>query len=383
MLKNDQWSYWERVQFAHEIDFVIIGAGIVGYSAALELNRLHPNSKIVILERGNLPTGASSKNAGFACFGSASEIYDDIQEFGEEIVWETVNLRWKGLQALRTQIGDVNLNLKNNGSWDLFTSKEMEVFEQVRPSLDHFNKKLEEITGEKDVFSIDNSVQKRFGFEKITSSFKNRLEGQIDTGSMNQAFYQQVISKGIRVLFGCEVLSMEEESGNVVLNTTIGDFSSKKVAVCTNGFAKQLLDEDVQPARAQVLVTKPIENLKIEGTFHYQKGYYYFRNIDNRILFGGGRNLDLEAETTTEMVNSDKIMDSLKEILQTVILPSTPYEIDHSWAGIMGVGSTKKPIIKMISPSIACGIRLGGMGVAIGSLVGQDLAKLLSRNENS
>lgn len=153
--------------------------------------------------------------------------------------------------------------------------------------------------------------------------------------------------------------------------------------MCTNGFAKQLLEEDVQPARAQVLITKPIENLNIKGTFHYQKGYYYFRNIDDRILFGGGRNLDFEGETTTEMTTSANILDSLKEILSTVILPNTEYEIDRSWAGIMGVGSTKKPIIKMISPSVACGIRLGGMGVAIGSLVGQDLAQLIVKSKDS
>lgn len=379
MLKNKQWSYWERTQFMDKTDFVVVGAGIVGYSTALKLRDIHPFAKIVVLERGNLPSGASSKNAGFACFGSASEIFDDIQEFGEKVVWETVKLRWNGLQALRSQIGDDGLKLQNHGSWDLFTSKEMKTFDAVRPHLNHFNSCLKEITGESDVFSIDNSIQEHFGFNKITSSFKNRLEGQIDTGAMNQAFYQKIISKDIRVLFGCEVLSIEEGGSSVSLTTNIGEFSAKKAAICTNGFAKQLLNEDVHPARAQVLITKPIENLKIQGTFHYQKGYYYFRNIDNRILFGGGRNLDLEGETTTEMVNSDTILDSLKEILQTVILPSTSYEIDYSWAGIMGVGETKKPIIKNISPSIACGIRLGGMGIAIGSLVGQELAELISR----
>lgn len=383
MLKNDQWSYWERMQFMNEIDFIVIGAGIVGYSTAIGLRKLHPSSKIVILERGNLPSGASSKNAGFACFGSASEIYDDIQEFGEKIVWETVRLRWRGLQELRKQIGDDKLKLKINGSWDLFTSDEMETFNEVLPHLDHFNKSLEEITGERDVFSVDDSIQNDFGFENILSSFKNRLEGQIDTGSMNQAFYQKVISQDIRVLFGCEVTDIMDEGNSTLATTSIGNFSAKKVAVCTNGFAKQLLDEDVQPARAQVLITQPIENLNIKGTFHYQKGYYYFRNIDNRILFGGGRNLDIKGETTTEMVNTNHILDSLKEILSTVILPNTAYEIDHSWAGVMGVGNTKKPIIKSISPSVYCGIRLGGMGIAIGSLVGQDLAELISKNVDS
>jgi glycine/D-amino acid oxidase-like deaminating enzyme len=50
----------------------------------------------------------------------------------------------------------------------------------------------------------------------------------------------------------------------------------------------------LKPARAQVLITKPIDSLKIKGTFHMDRGYYYFRNIDNRVLIGGGRNLDLK-----------------------------------------------------------------------------------------
>ena len=84
----------------------------MGYSTALRLRAMHPTAKIIVLERGILPSGASSKNAGFACFGSASEIYDDIQTSGEDLVWETLEMRWKGLQALRNQIGDDALKLE-------------------------------------------------------------------------------------------------------------------------------------------------------------------------------------------------------------------------------------------------------------------------------
>ncbi len=380
MLKNDQWSYWERKTYLDGIDFLIIGAGIVGYSTALRLRELHPIAKIIILERGILPSGASSKNAGFSCFGSASEIYDDLQTADEKVVWETVEMRWKGLQELRRQIGDDALKLEVNGSWDLFTESERSTFDTVAPYLDQFNQRLYEITGERDVYSIDHAVQGRFGFQGIVASFHNRLEGQIDTGSMNLAFYRKAIAAKIDVLFGCEVKQISEHETHATLETAIGKFSAQKILVCTNGFAQQLINEDVQPARAQVLITQPISGLKVKGTFHYQKGYYYFRNIDGRILFGGGRNLAFEDETTTEMVNSAHIIDALKVLLGSVILPNTPFEIDHTWAGIMGVGASKKPIIKSISPSIYCGVRLGGMGVAIGSLVGQELAELVSQS---
>ena len=37
----------------------------------------------------------------------------------------------------------------------------------------------------------------------------------------------------------------------------------------------------------------------------------------------------------------------------------------------MGIGSEKKPIIKAVTKNVVCAVRMGGMGVAIGSLVGK------------
>jgi glycine/D-amino acid oxidase-like deaminating enzyme len=127
-----------------------------------------------------------------------------------------------------------------------------------------------------------------------------------------------------------------------------------------------------------VLITKPIKNLHIKGTFHLDKGYYYFRNIDDRILFGGGRNLDFKSEETTEFVQTTLIQNKLESILKHTILPTTPFEIECRWSGIMGVGNQKKAIVKQLSDHVFCGVRLGGMGIAIGSTIGNDLAQLIN-----
>ena len=60
------FSYWEQQSFT-SYDYVIIGSGIVGLSTAIELKEKFPGATVLILERGLLPTGASSRNAGFAC----------------------------------------------------------------------------------------------------------------------------------------------------------------------------------------------------------------------------------------------------------------------------------------------------------------------------
>ena len=71
-------------------------------------------------------------------------------------------------------------------------------------------------------------------------------------------------------------------------------------------------------------------------------------------------------------------MSELEQLFTTVILPGRKTKIEHRWAGIMGVGKTKAPIIKKIEPNVGIGVRMGGMGVAIGSLVGKDLAEMFS-----
>jgi hypothetical protein len=86
--------------------------------------------------------------------------------------------------------------------------------------------------------------------------------------------------------------------------------------------------------------------------------------------------LDVEGETNVELVLNEKIQSHLEELLRNVILPGSTFSIEHRWSGIMGVGHEKNPIIEKIHDRIAVGVRMGGMGVAIGTNVGRKLAEL-------
>ena len=189
---------------------------------------------------------------------------------------------------------------------------------------------------------------------------------------------KKVNKSGVIILNNISVESFIENSNKIDVKTNRLDFYTNNLLIATNGFASQLLNEKVKPARAQVLITKPIKNLPIKGTFHLEKGYYYFRNIDNRILFGGGRSLDFKTEETTNFGRTKIIQNELESILKETILPNTNFEIEHSWSGIMGVGNQKKAIVKQVDNNVFCGVRLGGMGIAIGNLIGKELANLVS-----
>ena len=116
------YSYWELKEWFTNIDFTIVGSGIVGLNCAITLKKNHPKAKILILEKGMLPQGASTKNAGFACFGSISEIIDDLNSHTEEEVFHLVQKRWEGLQLLRKNLGDTAIDFQQNKGFELCDS---------------------------------------------------------------------------------------------------------------------------------------------------------------------------------------------------------------------------------------------------------------------
>jgi glycine/D-amino acid oxidase-like deaminating enzyme len=373
MLSFNDLSFWEKSTYFNGNDFVIIGSGIVGLSTSIFLKNKFPHSKVLILERGYLPTGASTKNAGFACFGSPTELYDDLKTIPENKVWDTFEMRYEGLRTLFDLIDPKKIDYENCASWDLIENPNLDIPLEF---LDYLNENAKRITKNEQVYSEDNSIIERFRFSNIHSAYKNCLEGSLNTGKLIQELYKEAIASDVSVLFGIELLDHQITANNVVLETKYGEISSSNLIICTNGFAKKFIGDRVNPARAQVLITKPIPNLRINGSFHLDRGYYYFRNVGERILLGGGRNLDFKGETTEEVKTTQFIQNKLIELLQNTILTNHDFEIDYSWAGVMGVGSEKVPIIEKMNNRVAIGVRMGGMGVAIGSDVGKKLANL-------
>ena len=266
-------SYWELKNWFTNVDYTIVGSGIVGLHAALHLRERFPESKILILEKGMLPQGASTKNAGFACFGSISEIVDDLKSHSEEEVIQLIQKRWRGLQLLRKRLGDEAIDYKPYGGYELFLKEDESAYQESLQKLTFINEII------KPIFKTDVFLKEidRFNFRGIHEYIIfNPFEAQIDTGNMMQALLKEAISNNILILNQQAVTAFEENSNGVQVALGDFNFNTKKLLFTTNGFANQLITQEVKPARAQVLITEPIPNLDIKGTFHIDKGYYYF-----------------------------------------------------------------------------------------------------------
>lgn len=375
-------SFWEKNTIFSHIDVCIIGSGIVGLNAAIHLKSGDPELNVLVVDRGFLPYGASTRNAGFACFGSLTELLDDLSKESEEEVLKRVEMRYTGLQNLRALLGDLNIGYEPLGGYEVFTPSDDTSYTSCMDSMAHFNSLLKPVTGSSKTYTTAEYGIEKFGFEGVKHLIVNQFEGQIDTGKMMETLANRAASLGVKIINGLSIHALDTNERGVELVCSDGfSFNASRVLVANNGFASALLpDLSVQPARAQVLITKPIQNLKLRGSFHYEKGYYYFRNVGNRVLLGGGRNLDFKGETTTEFGTTEIIQNRLDEMLKNVILPKQNYEVDMRWSGIMGLGDSKSTIMKKVNGNIYCAVRMGGMGVAIGSVIGEQSARMVLKS---
>jgi|Laugrefbdmm110sn_1035136.scaffolds.fasta_scaffold03988_1 glycine/D-amino acid oxidase-like deaminating enzyme len=404
-------SVWEQSTYFAPKDLVIVGCGFVGLWTAYEAIHQNPKLQITILERGTIPSGASTRNAGFSCFGSVSELMSDIQLMGEAAMIETVKMRYDGLQRIQEVFKAKEIDYNQWGGYELFEGKKTIKDKKVKASKEASKGSSSHQSELYDISKLESDIAylnkilapalktpkkngkylpiytnaskdiQKLGFQGIDALAFNQLEGQLNSAKLVLALQKAVQAKGVQILFSTEVKKFKSHKKGVTITTNLeAPLETKQFLVCTNGFAKQLIPGlDVVPARGQVFVTEPIKNLKFKGCFHFDEGYYYFRNLGNRLLLGGARNADFKNEKTYSLETSATIQKVLEDFMMQRILPkgSKKPKIELRWSGTMGIGTIKKPIIEQVQPNVYCAVRMSGMGVAIAPIVAKKALKLM------
>lgn len=369
-------SFWEQ-QWLKNTDILVIGSGIVGLQSARHIKLQWPHREVWVIDRAPVSLGASTRNAGFACFGSMGEILDDISRTDEITAYSLYEKRYKGLSQLLADFGETSIGYEKTGGYEVFTPEAAAEYEHLSANIDKVNNALKDIAGE-NPFQPKSTA--KLGMKVLENGIYTPLEGILQTHLLYKKIHDAAVASGVKVLGGLTAKPPEKlDSGKWRVSTQEGyTFDAQTLVVCTNGYATQLLPElEVMPARGQVLVTSAIPGLAWRGLMHADKGYIYFRSLGTRILIGGGRNLDFEGETTPELNTTEAITQYLLKYLQDVVVPGEKFEITHQWAGTMGMHQNRTPIVQRLDAGLYACVRMGGMGVALSAIVSRELAQLV------
>lgn len=367
-------SIWEEQSFYANRYYIVIGSGFMGLWTALLLKNKYPERNVLVIERGKIPWGASTRNAGFICFGSFTELLEDAEMYGIDEMLEVTAKRYEGIQKIKLFAKEYDCNLEISGGYELIDSDPFFVnSNDINDKMEWMNQILKAELGIESFANASHKINE-LGFKGFNYLIHNPHEGVVHPGKLVQALIRACNSKGVNFLFNTEVKKIFEEDSSVSVSIDEGiSIKGEKLFICTNAFSQSLLPGiPLQPARGQVLYAKPAKPVAFKGSFHSNRGYYYFRDFDGGIILGGGRHLAKEEEATTEFELTPLIQNALEEFLAK-LLPGQKPVILQRWSGIMAMGDSKKPIVKQISNRIFASVKLSGVGVAIAPVLAQEL----------
>ena len=367
-------SIWESLKWNQPWDLIVVGGGITGVNTAIHFKRANPKSSVLIIEA--LPSGnvASTKNAGFACFGSIGELREDLESIGEDGVKDLLHFRYEGLQLLKDTIEPKLFDYRPCGGFELFDKEDDTFLQENLGAIDELNDLIKDALGLEGTFMVKQHGIASFALS--STGIFNRYEGALNPIKMMDAFYKVVSNLRIELMRGLQVVEILPKEHQVRLaNDQVLRYN--QLALCTNGMVKNFLPKlDIQTAPNMVAYAKLPEGLVWPSCYHMDRGYTYFRAVEDKyVILGGGRHI-LEDKLSDDEASDLLIQQYLNQRLHQ-LLGSENFKVEAYWKGYLGVGSERFPILESIGDDIYCGVRLGGMGVAIGSYLGRSLAEMM------
>ena len=367
-------SIWEKGSWYRNPDIVIAGGGLLGMWTAIELKKREPLLDVLVLERASRTRGASSRNAGFACFGSPGELLHDARTMGVEQMQRIVEMRYRGIRKIKKTFKANAIDFEQTGGHECFTHH----FDTIRESLEELNSWLKPVVNHSETFREASSKMAELGldFEGMTHT---EAEAVLHSGKLVEQLYQLALEEGVRFFHGQEVVAWNGGKMPMVVTKDF-EIKAKVLVVSTNAWLSEMVpDLHIKPARGQILLTRQIPGLMLDGAFHFDEGFYYWRNLHGRILFGGGRNSDFAGEETLSMTISEKIQNTLETFLQKHFtqvrhLPAEEW-IEMRWSGIMAMTPDKQPLFKSVDENVFAACCCNGMGVSLTPVFGEMVAE--------
>lgn len=212
-------SIWERETFFAPYDVVIVGSGFVGLWSAYYLKKKKPDLRVCIVDRGIIPTGASTRNAGFACFGSLSELVHDARTMGTDKMLQLVEMRFKGLRRIQKVFQASEIDFDLCGGYELYDQQDKATVQELQQNIEYINSLLKPITDTKHTFKLADDEIAQMGFGNTQYLVRNNLEGYLHSGKLVQVLMTKVQSMGVVFFTKTEITGFERNADTIHLNT--------------------------------------------------------------------------------------------------------------------------------------------------------------------
>jgi glycine/D-amino acid oxidase-like deaminating enzyme len=339
-----------RSRFEGRAEVAVIGGGVTGCACALTL--AERGVRVRLHEAGEIASGASGRNGGFALRGAAMPYDEARRDLGDEPARLVLELTERALERLETLAGDA---FRRVGSLRLASDDD-----------------------ERDALRREHDALREHGFavewvDELTPPLDRLYRGAIlhpDDGALVPArWVRRLAAHAARA--GADIREHDP--------VTVDGLEADAIVVAGDGFIPSLLPElPVRATRGQVLATEPLRERLYDRPHYARAGYDYWQQLpDGRLVLGGQRDASFATEETDVVATTELIQGRLDALAEQLV-GYRPVVTDR-WAGIWGTTPDLVPLAGRVPGRDGVWVAGGysGHGNALGLACGELVARAI------
>jgi len=392
-IKNDNSCSWindliprndiKTIQSNEDCEWLIIGAGYTGLSAARTLGQLYPNQKIILVDSQLAGEGASGRNSGYLVDTTLNDGFSSNNKL--EKYKKKVDIYNLGINAVKKFIKEYQVDCDFNECGKYFASSKPED-EKI---LVNFSNTLSKLNFEHNLLS-KNELSKRLGTSFYNIALYTKGGILLHPGKLVRAMIE-VLPNNVCLYENSSLLIWSKKKDVISCDFKNGKINTNKIIFVTNGFLKSLgIKSNYNfPITLTASMTRPLTDEEFKSIGEPKEwGVLPVRPMGATIRMTKNRRILIR--NTAEIYNPFKMSKSeldKRSINQKIGIkkrfPQLPDDIIQStWSGIVSRTRNSSQIFEKIDKNIFAAGCYNGSGIGVGTLFGEQIA-LKASNENT
>ena len=366
-----------------DCEWLIIGAGYTGLSAARKLGQLYPNQKILLVDAQLAGEGASSRNSGYLVDTTLNDGFTSNKEL--ENYKKKADIYKLGIETVKKFIKEYQVDCDWNECGKYFASSKVD----DQKILENFSDTLSKLGFEHNLLSND-GLNKRLGTNFYNTALHTKGGILLHPGKLVRAMID-TLPENVNLYENSSLLNWKKVNDTVICNFKSGNVKTKNIIFATNGFLKSLgIKSNYNfPITLTASMTRSLTDTEFESIGKPKEwgvlpvrpmGATIRMTKDRRILI---RNT-AEVYNPYQMSQSELDKRSLKQRIGIKKrFPQLPDDIiQSSWSGIVSRTRNSSQIFEKIDQNIFVAGCYNGSGIGVGTLFGEQIA-IKASNENT
>ena len=373
----------KSLQSNEDSEWLIIGAGYTGLSAARKLGQLYPNQKIILVDAQLAGEGASGRNSGYLVDTTLNDGFTsnkDLDNYKKKT--DIYNL---GINVVKKFINDYQVDCDWNECGKYFASSKKEDEKILR----NFSDTLKKLSFTHSLLS-NNELSKRLGSNFYNVALYTKGGVLLHPGKLVRAMID-VLPKNVCLYENSSLLSWSKTKDIISCKFKNGRVITKKIIFATNGFLKSLgIKSNYNfPITLTASMTRPLTDDEFKSIGQPKEwGVLPIRPMGATIRMTKDRRILIR--NTAEVHNPFKMSESdlnKRSINQKIGIkkrfPQLPENIvKSSWSGVVSRTRNSSQIFEKIDNNIFAAGCYNGSGIGVGTLFGEQIA-IKATEENS